>query len=248
MNNVMSDALKISIPFASSITPSILKHDRQAFVRLLQELHSFAPSCHIDVCDGAFVSAMTVPYVQPSEFDPAFFVGLSFKAIATEVHLMVQDPHNIGCDFIRAGAARIIVHWESFQSTTELTEVVDSWRSRGATTALSILLSTDIAPLVAYLAANESAIVGVQVMSIDPIGMQGKQFDTRALKRIEQLRVMFPHLEISIDGGMNAQTIPAVLTSGGSRVVVGSITSDPLTARARYEQLCTAVYDYARVR
>jgi pentose-5-phosphate-3-epimerase len=85
-------------------------------------------------------------------------------------------------------------------------------------------------------------------MSIDPIGMQGKQFDTRALKRIEQLRVMFPHLEISIDGGMNAQTIPAVLTSGGSRAVVGSITSDPLTARARYEQLCTAVYDYARVR
>jgi ribulose-phosphate 3-epimerase len=153
---------------------------------------------------------------------------------------MVADPHNIGCDFIRAGAQRIIAQWESFHSAEEVRGVVDSWESRGAVVGLSILVPTDIEQLLAYV-ASDSRIVSIQIMSIDPIGMQGRPFDTRAIARIKEVRARFPHLEISVDGSMNAQSIPVVLHAGATRTVVGSAVSKQPYPPEAYAALCKSV-------
>lgn len=240
MNPAMNDESKISNQYAEFITPAILEASENAFFTQFELYQHFAPHLHIDVCDGVFVPSLTIPYTAPQEYKPDFFHQLDLKAADAEVHLMVSDPHNIGCDFIRSGAKRIIAQWESFTSLDELHGVVDSWTSRGATVGLSILLPTDMQKLIDYVSADKN-IVSIQVMSIDPIGAQGKLFDTRALARIKELRAHFPRLEISVDGSMNAQSIPTVLHAGATRTVVGSAVSKHQYPPEAYETLCLQV-------
>lgn len=240
MNPAMSDESMPSNQFAEHITPALLEVSEEAFFLQFELYLHFAKHLHVDVCDGAFVSSLTVPYIAAQTIAPNFFQQLDLRTIDTEVHLMVADPHNIGCDFIRAGAQRIIAQWESFHSAEEVRGVVDSWESRGAVVGLSILVPTDIEPLLAYV-ASDPRIVSIQIMSIDPIGMQGRPFDTRAIARIKEVRARFPHLEISVDGSMNAQSIPVVLHAGATRTVVGSAVSKQPYPPEAYAALCKSV-------
>ncbi len=236
----MNDESKTLSQYAEAITPAILEASENAFFAQFELYQHFAPHLHIDVCDGVFVPSLTIPYTAPQEYTPSFFHQLDLKSVDAEVHLMVSDPHNIGCDFIRSGAKRIIAQWESFTSTAETRGVVDSWESRGATVGLSILIPTDIHPLITYV-ASDPRIVSVQVMSIDPIGAQGNPFDTRALARIKELKAHLPKVEISVDGSMNAQSIPTVLHAGAMRAVVGSAVSRQQYPPDAYEALCEHV-------
>ncbi len=240
MNPAMNDVSTLSSLYAEHITPALLESSEEAFFLQFELYQHFARHLHIDVCDGAFVSSLTVPYISTQTIASDFFHQLDLKLIDTEVHLMVADPHNIGCDFIRAGAKRIVAQWESFTSPEELRGVIDSWESRGAAVGLSILVPTDIEPLLQYLAAD-TRVVSAQVMSIDPIGMQGRPFDTRALVRIKEIRKRFPHIEISVDGSMNAQSIPTVFHAGATRAVVGSAVSKQPYPPDAYKALCEQV-------
>lgn len=240
MNLAMNDASTLSSQYAEHITPALLEVSEESFFLQFELYQHFARHLHIDVCDGVFVSSLTVPYIREQTIAPDFFHQLDVRSIDTEVHLMVADPHNIGCDFIRAGAKRIVAQWESFTSPEELRGVIDSWESRGAVIGLSVLIPTDIEPVLAYT-ASDSRIVSIQVMSIDPIGMQGRPFDTRAIARIKEIRARFPHLEISVDGSMNAQSIPIAFHAGATRAVVGSAVSKQPYPPDAYKALCEQV-------
>lgn len=245
MNLAMNDASTLSNQYAEHITPAILEASEEAFFLQFELYQHFAKHLHIDVCDGVFVSSLTVPYTAAQTIDANFFHQLDLKNIETEVHLMVADPHNIGCDFIRAGAKRIIAQWESFQSVEELKGVIESWESRHATVGISILVPTDIEPLLSFI-EQDSRIISIQVMSIDPIGMQGRSFDTRAIARIKEVRKRFPHIEISVDGSMNAQSIPTVFHAGATRAVVGSAVSKQPYPPDAYKTLCEQVVKIMR--
>ncbi|MFM2415236.1 MAG: hypothetical protein RI911_929 [Candidatus Parcubacteria bacterium] len=236
----MNDVSKRLNQFEHSITPAILEREPNRFLEMLALYTTFAPHIHIDVCDGLLVQTLTAPYTEPGLYAEAAFPGSVLKDIDSEVHLMVQDPHNIGCLFARAGAHRIVAQWESFRSGEECSEVIASWESRGASVGLSILIPTDMDSFIAFV-AREKRVSSIQVMSIDPVGMQGRPFDTRAIQRIRTLRQAFPQIEISVDGSMNAQSIPTVLHAGASRAVVGSAISKEKDPKQAYELLCSSV-------
>lgn len=221
----MSDESKTSTLF-DRITPAVLAAHEDVFFERFGVLQMCAPLVHIDICDAQFVTSMTVPYTFPGSYDHNFFHQLDLKAVSTEVHLMVKDPHDVGVEFIKAGAARIIVQWESFASGDELAQTIAAWREYpGVQVTVSILLPTDIQPLLTFVRTNPMLVSGIQVMSIDPIGAQGRPFDPRALQRIKDIKAQFPNLPVSVDGGMHAQTIPPVFHAGAERAVVGSAVS-----------------------
>lgn len=236
----MNDVSKQSNQYANRITPAILEAAEDVFFRQFELYQHFAPQLHIDICDGQFVQSLSIPYTMPGAFPQNFFHQLDLKSIETEVHLMVTDPHNIGCDFIRAGAKRIVAQWESFLSIEEVRGVVDSWDSRHATVGISALIGTDLEPILAYV-ESDKRIASIQLMSIDPIGAQGRPFDTRVLQRIKDVRARLPTIEITIDGSMNDQSIPTVFRTGATRVVVGSAVSRHEYPPEAYETLCAHV-------
>jgi ribulose-phosphate 3-epimerase len=240
MKHDMNDESKQLSQYANRITPAILEVDAEHFFAMHTAFLAFAPQLHIDVCDGSFVPSMTVPFEAPEIMSASFFDRLQLKQIETEVHLMVQYPHQIGCDFIRHGAKRIVVQWESCPNETDLTNAVDLWDSRGATVSLSVLIPSDLEQVMTYV-SRERRIVAVQLMSIDPIGAQGRPFDTRVLERIRTIRRAFPAIEISIDGSMNEKTIPSIFHAGASRAVVGSAVAKQSNPADAYESLCIRV-------
>ena len=62
----------------------------------------------------------------------------------------------------------------------------------------------------------------VQCMGIARIGYQGQPFDERVLTQINQLRVKYPNLPISVDGGVNIETAALLKQAGATRLVAGS--------------------------
>ena len=59
-------------------------------------------------------------------------------------------------------------------------------------------------------------------MGIAKIGYQGEPFDERAPEQINQLRVKYPNLAISVDGGVSLETAPLLKAAGANRLVAGS--------------------------
>jgi ribulose-phosphate 3-epimerase len=62
----------------------------------------------------------------------------------------------------------------------------------------------------------------IQLMGIDNVGFQHQAFDEKVLGKIKEVRIKFPGLPISIDGGVSLETAPELIAAGADRLVVGS--------------------------
>ena len=62
----------------------------------------------------------------------------------------------------------------------------------------------------------------IQCMGIAKIGYQGNPFDDRVLAKIKDLQGKYPRTAISVDGGVNLDTAPKLISAGATRLVAGS--------------------------
>ena len=61
----------------------------------------------------------------------------------------------------------------------------------------------------------------VNVMTVEP-GFGGQTFIAHSPDKIKRLRDIAPHLEIEVDGGVDAQTAPLAVAAGATVLVAGS--------------------------
>jgi pentose-5-phosphate-3-epimerase len=65
-------------------------------------------------------------------------------------------------------------------------------------------------------------------MSVASIGLQGGNFDPRAIERVREISQRYPNRIIAVDGGINENTIGELVKAGATRFNVGSaIMKDP---------------------
>ncbi|MCR4279234.1 MAG: hypothetical protein NUV78_00660, partial [Candidatus Zambryskibacteria bacterium] len=62
----------------------------------------------------------------------------------------------------------------------------------------------------------------VHLMSIKEIGHQGHPFDERIFDRIKEVKKEFPHLPISVDGGISLENYKQLQDAGVDRLIIGS--------------------------
>lgn len=228
------------------VLPAIIPTSYEDLVRAVALYDTNVPWVQIDLMDGVFVPTASWPY--GSVDSPKSIVDSmqlpKTEELAYEVHLMVQDPVEIGSACIAAGAKRVIAHVESFfdggnsdkwtvNSVERARECFAQWKKQGAQVGVSLLLET---PLDAVYPLIESGDVSVvQVMSITPIGVQGSVFDERAVQRVRTLKERYPDLVIAVDGGVSKKTLPMLAQAGAVHFGVGSAivkADDPLAAYA----------------
>ncbi|MBX4211051.1 ribulose-phosphate 3-epimerase, partial [Candidatus Parcubacteria bacterium] len=80
----------------------------------------------------------------------------------------------------------------------------------------------------------------VQCMGIAKIGFQSQPFDTRVLDKIRSLRLAYPDLIISVDGGVSLETAPKLVEAGCNRLVSGSVIFNSTHIKetiAQFEQI-----------
>jgi ribulose-phosphate 3-epimerase len=217
----------MSIPIVPAIIPESAEQ-----VRSLVTMLRSAREVQIDVVDGQYVTNVSWPYIPHG--DPAE-VRRATDQVTLEVDLMVKDPLPAARAWIAAGADMVVFHqetisFEAFAAFVESSSVSVGIASRGPIDALTVH---------PYIAVADY----VQLMGVRTIGAQGNPFDESVLSRISELKRAFPSKMISVDGGVNAATIPLLKQAGANRLIVGSAIMkqpDPLSA---YVSLAALVND-----
>ena len=191
------------------ILPSLLAAD---LGRLADELRraeaSGADAIHIDIMDPHFVPNMSFG---PSIVD---FCRKTCPGFYRNVHLMMSRPDLYLEKFAAAGAQTIQVHVEA---DCDLHVELRRIRALGAKPAIVLNPETPVEILAPYLGEAEEVLV----MTVHP-GYGGQKFIAECLPKITWLRERSPDLDIMIDGGGNAETIPLAARSGANQFVAGS--------------------------
>ena len=211
------------------IIPAILPSSLEDLREKLSLMDGLAPLVQIDVADGKFVSSKTWPYTEggPQEFTRITEEeeGLPFwHSIDFEMDLMVAEPEAIIENWIRAGVRRVIVHIESAKHFPELIDTLEA-RFRGpehleGSVELGVAFGIDTPNQL--LEPFLGRVDFVQCMGIAEIGYQGQPFDERVIEKVRDLRERFPHMPLSVDGGVSMEVAPALIAAGATRLVVGS--------------------------
>jgi ribulose-phosphate 3-epimerase len=166
---------------------------------------------HMDVMDGRFVPNIT--------FGPKMIADVRARtALPLDVHLMVDRPEHHIEAFAEAGADYITVHLEA---TIHLHRVLQRIRSLGCRPGIAIVPSTPIAALREI--AHEIDLL--LVMTVNP-GFGGQQLIPRCIEKVVEAVAMRRDLEleylVSVDGGVNRETAPALRAAGVDVLISGS--------------------------
>jgi pentose-5-phosphate-3-epimerase len=198
-------------------------------VRSAAERYSFAPVIHIDAGDGKFVPNTTW---QPQDGD------VLPTPILWEAHLMLAEPLESGIRYAKAGASRIIAHFEAFPEPALIAAAFASWKTAGAReVGLAAKIGTPLESLTPYVSLCDSVVL----MTIASIGQQGSSFDPRGIDRIRALHTQFPSLSIAADGGINESNIAGLAQAGATRFCVGTALASSADPEAVYKRLLDAV-------
>lgn len=194
------------------IGPSVLSAD---FLKLGEQLHEIeeagADYVHFDVMDGRFVPNISIgiPVLQATR------VG---TALPIDVHLMIIEPERWVDAFADAGADSITFHAEASSHLHRLAEAISR---RGKVAGVALNPSTPVSAIEPLL-----PFVGqVLVMTVNP-GFGGQSFIPEMTSKVTELHGLLvrfnPDCRIQVDGGINAETIAAIVEAGATSVVAGS--------------------------
>lgn len=212
------------------IIPSILSDSKSEVQNQIDILHTQTnfSRVQVDIVDPEFADNITLT--------PIDFLDVNLHNLDIEFHLMTNDPINdvVECSQI-PGIKSIIAQIEHMPSQKDFYEHVNSF---GFETGVALDLYTPVEELDPEILEHVSV---VQVMG-NKAGAQGKRFagdvvltKIRELTKIAQ-RQPTPFV-ISVDIGMNSETILLCSQAGASVFVVGSYLWEAPNLEAAVEQL-----------
>jgi pentose-5-phosphate-3-epimerase len=208
------------------IIPAVLPQTYRDIEQAVGLVHEIAPTIQIDFCDGKYVESKTWWFngkdIQKKDDIVAEKEGLPFwDSTNYEFDLMIADPLSQIDTFVALGPSKIIFHKKSVSVEAllayfeTLPEIVRQTISFGIALQLDED-PTEIAPLIPYLRR-------VQCMGIEHIGTQGQPFTDKCVELVKKVQALYGEtIRISVDGGVNAEHIPALVAAGARRLVVGS--------------------------
>jgi ribulose-phosphate 3-epimerase len=202
------------------IAPSILDAD---FARLADEIAAVELAgvnmVHLDVMDGHFVPNITIG-------PPVIAKLRKVSRLVFDSHLMISEPARYADYFIEAGVNHITFHIEAADEPIKL---IDKLHKEGVTAGICLNPGTPVEQIQTIAPLCDMVLV----MTVQP-GFGGQKFMPEAAKKIARIRkIVGPGIRIEVDGGIDSQTAPIVVSYGADTLVVGhAIFSKPDRAAA----------------
>lgn len=196
-------------PGTIEIVPSILSAN---FAKLADEIAAVASAgvrmIHLDVMDGHFVPNITIgpPVIaQLRKHSDLFF----------DSHLMISEPGKYLEAFAQAGVDNITFHIEV---ADEPERMVDRIRALGCTAGITLNPDTPVESIGKVAPLCDMVLV----MTVHP-GFGGQEFIDEAARKAVAIREMVgPDVRIEVDGGIDPETAPTVVSYGADTLVAGN--------------------------
>ncbi|MCR4790731.1 MAG: ribulose-phosphate 3-epimerase [Treponemataceae bacterium] len=194
------------------LAPSLLSADFASLGSEIKKIEDNNGSLvHIDVMDGIFVP-------QISFGQPVVKAIRKCTKLPFDVHLMIEHPENQIQTFAESGADAITFH---FEAAVHHHRIIQQIHSYGKKAGISIVPSTPVSAIKELLPFVDLILV----MTVNP-GYGGQKLIPECLEKVKELKNIrqekgFGYI-ISVDGGVNNQTLPSVLAAGTDVVVSGS--------------------------
>lgn len=191
------------------IVPSILSAD---FARLADEIAVVASAgvkmLHLDVMDGHFVPNITIG-------PPVIAKLRKHSDLFFDSHLMISEPARYIEAFAKAGVNNITFHIEV---TDEPERIVEQIHSLGCTAGITLNPETPVESIRKVAPLCEMVLV----MTVRP-GFGGQSFMADAARKVIEVRRMVgPHIRVEVDGGIDPDTTPIVVSYGADTLVAGN--------------------------
>lgn len=166
---------------------------------------------HIDVMDGSFVPEIT--YGEPVIRSIRKLTQLPF-----DVHLMVDKPELHVAAFAEAGADWITFH---FEATNHAHRIIQMIHEKGKKAGVAVCPGTSLSMLSEILPCADIILV----MTVNP-GWGGQKIIPSCVEKVAELKKYREehglNYRISVDGGINNDTLKSVIDAGTDIVVSGS--------------------------
>ncbi|MHC4478743.1 MAG: ribulose-phosphate 3-epimerase [Planctomycetota bacterium] len=191
------------------IVPSVLSAD---FARLADEIAVITLAgvkmVHLDVMDGHFVPNITIG-------PPVIAKLRKVSGLVFDAHLMISEPGEYAERFIEAGADHITFHIEVADDPREL---IDRLHELGCSAGICLNPETPVEAIEEVAPLCDMVLV----MTVHP-GFGGQEFMPEAAKKIARVReIVGPDIRIEVDGGIDPQTTPTVVSYGADTLVAGN--------------------------
>ena len=189
----------------SKVVPAILTDDPKALDTMVRQAESFTTYVQFDIMDGQFVPSRSIT----AEHLAALHMKLSW-----EVHLMVQRPEDYLESFRKAGAQKVVFHYEA---TSSPEEVIFQARKLSLEVGLAVNPETPVSVIYPLVSKVDSVLF----LTVNP-GFYGSPFIPEVLDKAVELRSTQPNLEIGVDGGIKESNIAQIAQLGIDVIYVGS--------------------------
>jgi ribulose-phosphate 3-epimerase len=194
------------------LAPSILAYDSCRIadgVALIEKFHGHW--VHVDVMDGLFVDNMAFGQCAVRDLR-------ALTKLPLDVHLMVHRPERLVESFINAGADALTIHGEA---TVDATGTLNLIKNNGRMAGIAINPDTSVAAVENLLELCDIILI----MGVYP-GRCGQKFLPSACEKIRRLAAFRDaqrlNYKISVDGGINYETLPLAMDAGADIFVSGS--------------------------
>ncbi len=189
----------------SQVVPAILTDNPDALETMVRQAESFTAYVQFDIMDGRFVPSRSIT----SEHLAVLTMKLSWEA-----HLMVERPEDYLEGLRKAGAKKVVFHYEAISSPRE---VVSKARDIGLEVGVAINPETQVSAILPLVSEVDSVLL----LTVHP-GFYGSQFLPEVLDKVVELRRTWPRVPIGVDGGIKEGNIAEIARVGVDVIYVGS--------------------------
>ena len=212
------------------ISPSLLSAN---FLNLKEEIeminHSEADWLHMDVMDGVFVPNISFGF-------PIIKTVSSICNKPLDVHLMIVHPERYIQQVADAGAMMMNVHVEA---TNHLHRTIEDIHKAGMKAGITLNPSTPLCQIEEVI----NDVDMVLLMGVNP-GFGGQKFIEHTINKVTRLKELITMADsqalIEVDGGVQAETAPRLVSAGVDILVSGSYvfkSTDPISTISALKKL-----------